>query len=201
VPVAIAAAGVAVSVAATVASVAAAQQQAQNQQKAANYNSQVSANNAQVATWQRQQQQQEYATEAYITQQEGAQNASRIEMQNGALMARNVAAAAAAGMTLTGSTDTSIAGSAANNELATLNEEHGTQIKAYENQIGAANASYNSTIQINRYNDESGLYSMAGRNAATSGMYSEVGAGLGGASKTLSAVSMGQDQLQTLFDD
>jgi hypothetical protein len=186
----IAAAGVAVSLASTAAGVMAAQQQAANQQKADNYNAQVSANNSQVAKWQATQQTQEYATEAYMASQEGAQNASRLEMQNGALVAKNIAAAAASGLTLSGSTNTSIQGSAANNELAVLEVQHNTQVSMYQDQVGAANAAYNSTIQANRFNDESGLYSMESQQAGQTGLFNEVGAGIRGAASTLDSSEM-----------
>jgi hypothetical protein len=181
--------GVVASVAGTVASVAAAGQQASNQQEAANYNAQVAANNAQVATWQRQQQEQEYAAEALMTQQQGAQDASRLELQNGSIVARNIAAAASSGMDITGSTQDAISGSAANNELAVLNEQHKTQIEAYQNEIGASNASYNSVIQANRYDAESQLDTMEGKAAAQTGMYSEIGAGISGVTRTLGAIN------------
>lgn len=185
----IAAAGLAVSVAATAASVASAAQQAKVQQKSANYNSQVQTNNAQVSAWQRQQQEQEYAAQSLITQQEGAQAASRMEQQSGAIEARNIAAAASSGLQITGSTADVISGSAANNELAVLNEQHKTQIQAYQDQVGAANASYNSIIQGNRYDAEAGLYTMAGKNAAETGLFSEIGAGIAGGSKIITAAS------------
>jgi hypothetical protein len=186
----IAAAGVAVSLASTAAGVMAARQQAANEQAADNYNAKVAANNSQVAQWQATQQSQEYATEAYMTAQQGAQNASRIEMQNGALVAKNIAAAAASGLTLSGSTDTTIQGSAANNELAVLNEQHDTQVKVYEDQIGASTAAYNSMIQANRYNDESTLDTMQSVQAGQTGLFNEVGAGLRGAATTLDSSEM-----------
>jgi hypothetical protein len=192
-PVALAAVGVAVSVAGTVAGIAAAQQQAQNTQRADNYNAQVQANNAQVAMWQRQQQEQEYASEAQITQQEGGQQASRLEMQDGALVAKNVAAAASAGLDLSGSTVSAIQGSAANNELEVLNQEHKTQIAAFENQIGATNATYNDLVQSRNYTAQSQLYTMAGQSAAQTGEFSEIGAGISGASRILtSGYSLGE---------
>jgi len=188
-PAVIAGVGLAVAIAGTAASVAAAHQQAQNQQQAANYNAQVSANDAQVAVWQRQQQQQEFAANALMTQEQGAQNASRLEMQNGAITARNVAAAAASGLDLTGSTASVISGSAANNELAVLNDQHKTQIAAYENLIGAQNATYNSTIQANRYSAQSKLFSMESTQAGQTGFFSELGAGAAGAARITTAAN------------
>jgi hypothetical protein len=200
-PVAIAAAGLAVSVAGTVAAISAAHQQAQNAQAADNYNQQVASNNAQVASWQRSQQNQEFATEAYMTQQQGAQDASRMEMSDQAQMAKNVAAAAASGLTLSGSTNSAIAGSAANNELAVNNEEYKTRVSAYQNQIGAANAEYNSTLQVNRYDDESQLLGMESHQAGVTGMYNEAGAGIRGASSILTAGNaLGQRVDPKMFD-
>jgi hypothetical protein len=188
--------GVGIAVAAAAASTAAAVNQAQQQQKAANYNAQVNANNAQVATWQRQQQEQANAAEALATQQQGAQDASRLEMRNGALEARNINAAASGGLAISGSTQDVISGSAANNELEVLNEQHKTALDAWASQAQASNASYNSMIQANRYSAESGLDTAEAGWAQTSGIFNATGAALSGASKTGTALNSLNDAVK-----
>jgi hypothetical protein len=198
----VAVAGVVAAVAAAGVGVASAANQAQEQQKAANWNAQVAATDAQVAVYQRQQQEQESAAQASITQAEGAQEASDLELRNNVLVAKNIAAAASSGLAITGSTQDVISGSAANNELQVLQVQHKTALDAWANQIGASNASYNSIVQAGNYGEQSNLDTMQAGYAAESGMFGEAGAAIGGGSQlgtTLSSPS-NQAALHTLFD-
>jgi serine protease inhibitor ecotin len=184
----IAAVGVAVSIASAAAATASAVQQAQQQQKAQQYNAQVQGNNAQVAEYQRSQQAQEAAIQSTLQQKQGATEASQLEMRNGQMVAKNIAAAASEGLSISGSAQDVISGSASNNELGVNSDEYKTQLQAYSASIGANNASYNSGTQISRYQDQQTLDLFAGNNAAQTGILSATGAGISGASRVGSAL-------------
>lgn len=179
----IAAAGIAVSIASAAAASAAAYQQAQNQKKAADYNAQVQANNAQVQAYQRQQQDQEYATQALLAEKQGAQTTSQIDLRNNVLVAKNVDAALSSGLQISGSTQDAITGSAYNDDLLSTQNQYKTQLDAYQARIGAANASYNSTIAINADKAQATLFTSSGQAATQTAGYSILGDAISGAGK------------------
>ena len=185
----LAAAGIAVSIASAAAASAAAVQQAQNQKKAADFNAQVQANNAQVQAYQRQQQDQEYATQSLLAEKEGAQQTSQIDLRNNVLVAKNIDVALSSGLQISGSTQDAIAVSAYNDDLQSTQNQYKTELDAYQARIGAANASYNSTIAINADKSQASLFTASGQNAMQTAAYSVLGDNISGAGKAAQSAS------------
>ncbi len=162
-------------------------QQGQAQAGAARFNAQVESNNAQMSAWNRQMQHEQFAREALMTEQQGAVQASRLEMRNGALEATNINNAATSGLAISGSTQDVIYGAALNGEMDVLDAQYKTHLESWQKEVQGATASYNGLIEQHHHQDQAALFSSEADNAEQSGFFGAVGSIVGQGSRMLTS--------------
>jgi len=146
--------------------------------KADIYNSEVAANNAQIAAWERQQTEMQYSAQKNMIATQGASKEGAMEEGIRASQATAVNNAGAGGGQVSGSTADAIYSSTMNQERSRLQENYRTQLSVWQNQTNANTSSYNDLVKQTYYQNESVMDQYKANVDKETNFFNEVGGGL-----------------------